>query len=87
MRRMGSKTRLRRSPKLTKSNQDATHLTRIVDSRDDELLQLKSVVNDLRERQHQVFVNVNNHYEGSAPRTIEKIKAFLLELENKNEVK
>jgi hypothetical protein len=29
MRRMGTRTRLRRSPKLTKSNQDATHLTRV----------------------------------------------------------
>ena len=29
MRRMGTTTRLRRSPKLTKSNQDATHLTRV----------------------------------------------------------
>jgi uncharacterized protein YecE (DUF72 family) len=38
---------------------------------------LKSVVNDLLERRHHVFVNVNNHYEGSAPRTIEKIKALL----------
>ena len=45
---------------------------KIVDPRDDELLLLKSVVNDLRERQHQVFINVNNHYEGCAPRTIEK---------------
>ena len=59
----------------------------IIDPRDDELLRLKNVVNDLRERQHQVFVNVNNHYEGSAPRTIEKIKSLLLELENKNGVK
>ncbi len=50
---------------------------RIVDPRDNELLQLQSIVNDLRERRHQVFVNVNNHYEGSAPRTIEKIKALL----------
>lgn len=49
----------------------------IVDPRDSELLQLKGMVNDLFERQHQVFVNVNNHYEGSAPRTIEKIKALL----------
>lgn len=49
----------------------------IVDPRDDEPLRLKNVVNDLRERQHQVFVNVNNHFEGSAPRTIEKIKALL----------
>jgi uncharacterized protein YecE (DUF72 family) len=49
----------------------------IVDPREDELLSLKSVVNDLLERRYQVFVNVNNHYEGSAPRTIEKIKALL----------
>ncbi|TKB05950.1 DUF72 domain-containing protein [Desulforhopalus sp. IMCC35007] len=49
----------------------------IVDPRDDELLRLKSVVNDLLQRQHQVFINVNNHYEGSAPRTIEKIKVLL----------
>jgi uncharacterized protein YecE (DUF72 family) len=50
---------------------------KIVDPRDDELLRLNSVVNDLRKRRHQVFINVNNHYEGSAPRTIEKIKALL----------
>ena len=50
---------------------------KIVDPRDGELLSLKSIVNDLLERGHQVFVNVNNHYEGSAPRTIEKIKALL----------
>ena len=49
----------------------------IVDPRDDELLRLKNVANDLRERQHQVFVNVNNHFESSAPRTTEKIKPLL----------
>ncbi len=43
----------------------------VIDSRDDELLRLKSVVNDLLERQHQVFVNENNHSEGSAPRATE----------------
>jgi uncharacterized protein YecE (DUF72 family) len=50
---------------------------KIIEPRDDELLQLRNIVNDLRERQHQVFINVNNHYEGSAPRTIEKIRALL----------
>lgn len=50
---------------------------KIVAPKDDELLQLKDVVNDLLEREHQVFINVNNHFEGSAPRTIEKIKALL----------
>lgn len=50
---------------------------KIVEPRDDELLQLKNMVNDLRERQHKVFINVNNHYEGSAPRTIEKLRTLL----------
>jgi uncharacterized protein YecE (DUF72 family) len=50
---------------------------KIVDPRDGELLSLKSVVNDLLERRHQVFIYINNHYEGCAPRTIEKIKALL----------
>ena len=49
----------------------------IVDPRDDEVLRLRNVVSDLRERRHHLFINVNNHYEGSAPRTIEKIKGIL----------
>ncbi len=49
----------------------------IVDPKDAELLQLKEMVTDLLERRHQVFINVNNHYEGCAPRTIEKIKDLL----------
>jgi len=50
---------------------------KIVCPKDDELLSLKNMVADLRKRQRQVFINVNNHYEGSAPRTIEKIKNLL----------
>jgi uncharacterized protein YecE (DUF72 family) len=38
---------------------------------------LKNIVNDLLKRQHQVFINVNNHFEECAPRTIEKVKALL----------
>lgn len=56
----------------TKSNWD-----KIVEPRDDELLKLKLIVGDLRERGHNIFINVNNHYEGSAPRTAEKIKELL----------
>ena len=48
----------------------------IVKPRDDELLQLKSMVDDLRERRRLVFVNVKNQYEGCAPLTIERIKAL-----------
>jgi uncharacterized protein YecE (DUF72 family) len=49
----------------------------IVDPRDDELLHLNGMVRDLLERNHEIFININNHYEGSAPRTIEKIKELL----------
>lgn len=49
----------------------------IVEPHDDELLQLKSMVDDLRERHRQVFINVKNQYEGCAPLTIERIKALL----------
>ncbi len=44
----------------------------IVDPRDDELQQLKEMVDDLIARQITVTLNVNNHFEGSAPMTIHK---------------
>jgi len=50
---------------------------KILEPKDDQLLQLRAMIEDLRNRQHQIFINVNNHYEGSAPRTIAKIKALL----------
>jgi uncharacterized protein YecE (DUF72 family) len=49
----------------------------IVDPKDDELTLLRRMIQDLSERDHQVFINVNNHYEGCAPRSIERIKALL----------
>jgi hypothetical protein len=55
----------RKIEERTKNNSDT------IDPRDDELLRLKSVVNHLRERRLQVFVNENNHSEGSAPRATE----------------
>jgi uncharacterized protein YecE (DUF72 family) len=50
---------------------------RIIEPKDDELRQLHRMVLDLQKRRHQIFINVNNHYEGSSPRTIEKIMALL----------
>jgi uncharacterized protein YecE (DUF72 family) len=50
---------------------------KIVTPQEDELLHLRNMVSDLKERHHQVFINVNNHYEGCAPLTIEKINALL----------
>ena len=50
---------------------------KIVEPKDNELEELARVLRDLRDRRLHSFINVNNHYEGSAPRTIDKIKALL----------
>jgi uncharacterized protein YecE (DUF72 family) len=50
----------------------------IVEPRDKELDSLKEMLYDLRERKVTTYLNVNNHYEGSAPLTIERIESRLL---------
>ena len=45
----------------------------IVVNKDDEINSLIGMLDDLKQRGIDVFVNVNNHYEGSAPLTIKKI--------------
>jgi uncharacterized protein YecE (DUF72 family) len=50
---------------------------RIVEPRDGELDSLKKMLDDLRQRKVTTYLNVNNHYEGSAPLTIERIKSRL----------
>jgi uncharacterized protein YecE (DUF72 family) len=49
----------------------------IVDPRDGELRDIVAVVKALEARGVKVFVNVNNHYEGSAPLTIKKLRELL----------
>lgn len=49
----------------------------IIDSKDYELPTIVSIVQALEKRNVKVFVNVNNHYEGSAPLTIKKIQELL----------
>lgn len=50
---------------------------RIVIPRDGELQQLAGMLDDLRTRQVETFLFVNNHFEGSAPRTIARIERLL----------
>jgi len=50
---------------------------RLVVHRDEELDAICAMVNDLLHRGLDVYLNVNNHYEGSAPLTIERIKERL----------
>jgi len=50
---------------------------RIVAPRDKELTAIVDMVQDMLGRGVRVYVNVNNHYEGSAPLTIRRIQGML----------
>jgi uncharacterized protein YecE (DUF72 family) len=50
---------------------------RIVTPRDDELKDIAAMVSDLARDGKEIYVNINNHYEGSAPITIERFLGFL----------
>lgn len=49
----------------------------VVDAKDGELPGIVEMVDELLDADTDVYVNVNNHYEGSAPLTIDKINALL----------
>lgn len=49
----------------------------IIDPKDGELPELIEMIRSLLSRDIDVYLNVNNHYEGSAPLTIQKIRALL----------
>ena len=49
----------------------------IVAPRDKDIDQLKTMLNDLADRKVETFLYVNNHFEGSAPRTISRIESAL----------
>lgn len=51
--------------------------SRIVRPKDEELDRIIPAVKMLADGGRKAFINTNNHYEGSAPRTIEKIKSLL----------
>lgn len=50
---------------------------KIVEPKDEELMHLSNLLRELGERDTEVYINVNNHYEGSAPLTIDKLKSLL----------
>ncbi|MFZ1729565.1 MAG: DUF72 domain-containing protein [Bacteroidota bacterium] len=51
--------------------------SRIIEARDAELIRIVGLAQSMLSQGTDVFLNVNNHYEGSAPLTIEKIRAML----------
>ena len=50
----------------------------IVEPKDDELHKIAEIIHYLSEKSIDVYVNVNNHYEGSAPLTIRKLKELMI---------
>lgn len=51
--------------------------SKIYDPKDDELSRITKIIEEIHSKNLDVYVNVNNHYEGSAPLTIEKIRRVL----------
>ncbi len=51
--------------------------SKIILPKDEKLSTLPSIINYFFEKEIDVYVNVNNHFEGSAPLTINKIKRLL----------
>ena len=50
---------------------------KIYEPKDDELSRISKIIEEVHSRNLDIYVNVNNHYEGSAPLTIEKIRKAL----------
>jgi uncharacterized protein YecE (DUF72 family) len=49
----------------------------IVEPKDDELSKIAEILNFLKSKKVDLYVNVNNHFEGSAPLTIKKINSLI----------
>ena len=49
----------------------------IIEPKDDELEKISAMARRLNQRRKTVYININNHYEGSAPRTAEKVRKLL----------
>jgi uncharacterized protein YecE (DUF72 family) len=49
----------------------------IIEPQDGELEKIAAMAGAMLKRRKTVYVNINNHYEGSAPRTAEKFKSLL----------
>ena len=50
---------------------------KIVEPKDEEINMVREMIHSLTHKDVDLYVNVNNHYEGSAPLTIEKIRGQL----------
>lgn len=51
--------------------------SKIIDAKDDEIPKIVEMISDLLNREVDIYLNVNNHYEGCAPLTIKKINNII----------
>ena len=49
----------------------------IIEPKDNELKNIVSMLTDLQSKKVDIYMNVKNHYEGSAPLTIDKLKKYI----------
>jgi len=50
---------------------------KIVEPQDSDLIKIIKMIKSLQKRKVDLYINVNNHFEGSAPLTIYKIEKML----------
>ena len=50
---------------------------KILEPKDGELQDIASIIRELLDRKMEIYVNMNNHYEGSAPLSIRRLQKFL----------
>jgi uncharacterized protein YecE (DUF72 family) len=52
---------------------------RLYEPKDDEISRITKIIEEIHSKNLDIYVNVNNHYEGSAPLTIERIRKILFQ--------
>ena len=50
---------------------------KLYEPKDDEISRITKIIEEIHSKNLDIYVNVNNHYEGSAPMTIERIRETL----------
>ncbi|PKL82505.1 MAG: DUF72 domain-containing protein [Ignavibacteriae bacterium HGW-Ignavibacteriae-3] len=61
-------------------NRSGGEWNKILDPKDEEIGKVIEMIAELLERNVDIYLNVNNHYEGSAPLTIQKIQKLLKQI-------
>ena len=52
---------------------------KLYEPKDDEISRITKIIEEIHSKNLDIYVNVNNHYEGSAPLTIERIRKILFQ--------